>query len=77
MGDETETVLLHLGYVSSYDSYLFCVLMTSDPDLPVSKFQLNFPLMEKPGSANTKTLKRSCYCSGKSVIHVQLTKFAL
>lgn len=44
MGDETETVLLHLGYVSSYDSYLFCVLMTSDPDLACIKISIKFPI---------------------------------
>lgn len=42
MGDATEyvNVLPHLGYVSSCDSYLFCVLMTLDPDLAYIKMSI-------------------------------------
>lgn len=46
MGDESEhvNVLLCSGYVSSYDSYLFCVLMTSNPDLACIKISIKFPI---------------------------------
>lgn len=49
MGDESEhvNVLLRLGYGSSYDSNLFCMLMILDPDLACIKISIKFPIDEK------------------------------
>lgn len=72
-------VLPHLGYVSSYDLYLFALCAELfDQDLPKSKFKLKFLLMKRPISANTKT--EELYYSGRSLSvcgFINFTKFTL
>lgn len=47
-------ILLHLGYVSSYDLYVFALCAEAfGQDLPKSKLQLKFPLKKGPISADT------------------------
>lgn len=49
------TALPHLGYVSSYDLYLFAFCAeVFGQELPKSKLQFKFPLMKRSISANTK-----------------------
>lgn len=67
-------ILLHLGYVSSYDLYIFALCAeVFGQDFPKSKLQLKFPLIEGP-SLPIQALKRSCLCCSRSLSSCKVHK---